>query len=200
VTEPRQDEERSSGDASKGEALSTLVANHRRFLSFLKARVGNEALAEDILQAAFVKGAEEVRSIRDEESVVAWFYRVLRNAIIDAARRREAEARALGRFAQELPEDAHLAPPDAMNAICGCVTSLVDTIAPDYGDLLHRIDLEGATIGDVAEENGITPNNARVRLHRARHALRLRVKQTCGTCAEHGCLDCTCKRPAPGAV
>ena len=32
-----------------------------------------------------------------------------------------------------------------------------------------------------------------VRLHRARKALRLRLEETCRACADHGCLDCTCK-------
>ncbi len=60
-----------------------LVENHRRFLSFLTPRVGNAADAEEILQAAFVKSAEKSGSILDEESVVAWFYRLLRNAVVD---------------------------------------------------------------------------------------------------------------------
>jgi RNA polymerase sigma-70 factor (ECF subfamily) len=32
-----------------------------------------------------------------------------------------------------------------------------------------------------------------VRLHRARAALKTRLEQSCGTCATHGCLDCTCR-------
>jgi len=46
---------------------------------------------------------------------------------------------------------------------------------------------------DVAAELGVTPNNAAVRLHRARGALKKRLEQTCGTCTQHGCLDCTCQ-------
>jgi RNA polymerase sigma-70 factor (ECF subfamily) len=30
-------------------------------------------------------------------------------------------------------------------------------------------------------------------VHRARKALRQQVEKACGTCAEHGCLDCHCK-------
>jgi RNA polymerase sigma-70 factor (ECF subfamily) len=54
------------------------------------------------------------------------------------------------------------------------------------------VDLEGGSVGDYARKAGITPNNASVRLHRAREALRKQVEKTCGTCATHGCLDCTC--------
>ena len=37
----------------------------------------------EILQSAFVTGIEKQKTIQDGESVVAWFYRVLRNAVID---------------------------------------------------------------------------------------------------------------------
>jgi RNA polymerase sigma-70 factor, ECF subfamily len=47
-----------------------------------------------------------------------------------------------------------------------------------------------------AEERGLTATNAAVRVHRAREALKKRVTQACGTCAEHGCLDCSCKSPS----
>jgi RNA polymerase sigma-70 factor (ECF subfamily) len=31
-------------------------------------------------------------------------------------------------------------------------------------------------------------------LHRARAALRKQLVQTCGSCAEHGCLNCICRK------
>ena len=48
----------------------------------------------------------------------------------------------------------------------------------------------------VTAEAGLTANNAGVRVFRAREALRRQVARACGTCAEHGCLDCTCGAPA----
>ena len=46
-------------------------------------------------------------------------------------------------------------------------------------------------------EDGITPNLAMVRLHRARRALRLRLEESCRACAAHGCLDCSCRTAPP---
>ena len=68
--------------------IDTLVANHRQFLTFLERRVGSREDAEEILQDAFVRGFEHAAEIRNEERVVAWFYRVLRNAVVDRHRRR----------------------------------------------------------------------------------------------------------------
>jgi DNA-directed RNA polymerase specialized sigma24 family protein len=48
--------------------------------------VKSRALAEDILQDAFVRGVNKLDTLRSDESAIAWFYRVLRNAIIDHRR------------------------------------------------------------------------------------------------------------------
>jgi RNA polymerase sigma factor (sigma-70 family) len=177
-------------DASSG-AVAVLVDNHRQFLRFLERRVGDRALAEDILQAAFVRGLERAGQLRDDESVVAWFYRLLRNAIIDHHRRAGARDRRLAAVAREL--DAAEAPAaDDRVAICQCVTRLVDTLKPEYAAAIRRVELDGIAVKAFAEEIDVTANNAAVRLFRARKALRAQLGRNCGTCAEHGCVDCSC--------
>lgn len=182
-------------DPAQPDVLAALVANHRRFLAFLERRVGSRDVAEDLLQDAFVKGIERAGELRDGESAVAWFYRVLRNALVDHYRRRDAEARAVSRAARE--SDAAIEPIDEelFDAACTCIWDLLDTIKPDYAAALRRVDLEGVALGTYAEEAGITANNAGVRLHRARAALRKQVTRSCATCATHGCLDCHCGNP-----
>ena len=80
-----------SGLSSTGLApavLAALVANRARFLAFLERRVGRRDVAEEILQDAFVRGLARGRTLREDESAIAWFYRLLRNAIVDRARAR----------------------------------------------------------------------------------------------------------------
>jgi RNA polymerase sigma factor (sigma-70 family) len=86
------------------DVVRTLVANHRQFLAFLESRVKSRALAEDILQDAFVRGVNKLDTLRSDESAIAWFYRVLRNAIIDHRRRLGAAERKLAAFGQEVED------------------------------------------------------------------------------------------------
>lgn len=171
---------------------SQLVENHRQFLSFLEKRLNDKALAEDVLQDAFVKSLEKSDELRDEGTSVAWFYRMLRNAVIDQYRRAGTRSRALEALARELA-DAVEPPPELRDEICGCITRLAETLKPEYADALRRVELDGVAVQDYAGEAGITPNNAAVRVFRAREALRKQVTKSCGTCAEHGCIDCACK-------
>jgi RNA polymerase sigma-70 factor (ECF subfamily) len=168
-----------------------LVGNHRKFLAFVEKRVGDRALAEDILQDAFVKSLERQDEIRDDTSAVAWFYQLLRNSIIDQYRRRATRSKALEALAMEL-KDAVEPPPELRDSICDCVSEIAATLKPEYADAIRRVDLDEVPVQTFANEAGITANNAAVRLFRAREALRKQVKAACGTCAEHGCADCTC--------
>lgn len=170
------------------EVVRVLVENHARFLGFLERRVGSREDAEDILQSAFVRGLERGAALRDEESATAWFYRLLRNSLVDHYRRRAAEKRALAR----LPPPAEATDQELMEVVCGCVADLARTLKPEYATALQRVEVQGATLRAFADEQGITPGNAAVRLHRARLALRKQVAKSCGTCATHGCLDCSC--------
>jgi RNA polymerase sigma factor (sigma-70 family) len=171
--------------------LQVLLANHARFLRFLEPRVGSREAAEDILQAAFVKGLTKADELRDDEGAIAWFYRLLRNAIIDHHRRRAAEQRRLEARAQGASESAE---DEALReTVCACVTELIPTLAPHHAVALRRAELEGATLQQLASELGITANNAGVRLHRARAALKKQLEATCGTCTAHGCLRCDCR-------
>jgi RNA polymerase sigma factor (sigma-70 family) len=174
------------------DVVATLVQHHQRFRDFLERRVGSRATAEELLQAAFVKGLERAGDLRDGESAVAWFSRLLRNTLIDFYRHRDAEQRALDRHAREI--DTATAPDsDLHEAVCQCVHGLIPTLKPEYADILKSVEIDGAPISAVADELGITPGNASVRLYRARQALKKRLEASCGTCTEHGCLDCTCK-------
>jgi RNA polymerase sigma-70 factor (ECF subfamily) len=176
--------------------IDVLVANHRDFLRFVERRVGDRATAEEIVQDAFVRTLDRGDEIR--ESVVGWFYRVLRNAVIDRQRRLAVANRRLDQFAAELdatPDGGE----DLAGIACRCVIQLADTLKPEYADALQRIDVDGVSVKDYADAHGISASNAGVRLFRAREALRRQVARACGTCADHGCLDCTCNT-APQAA
>ena len=173
------------------EAIARLVEGHRGFLAFLERRVESRAAAEDILQSAFARGLEHGAAVQDEK-VMAWFYRVLRNAVIDHYRHRSASAKAMEVWARDFTESQD-SEPEMWQEICQCVSGLLTTLKPQYQDALRIVDLEDGKLGDLAQQSNISAENAAVRVHRARKALRRQVELACGSCAEHGCLDCHCQ-------
>ena len=180
-------------DAAESPApVVTLLENHRAFLRYLERRVGDRELAEDILQDAFAKVVARPEQAPTDEGVVPWFYRTLRNAAVDQFRRRGTAERAYEAFAREL--DTHEEPAADLQAeICACVSRLATTLRPEYAEALQAIEVGGTPVKAFAEQKGLSASNAAVRVFRAREALKKRVIDSCGTCAEHGCLNCTCR-------
>ncbi|MEO8903545.1 MAG: sigma-70 family RNA polymerase sigma factor [Polyangiaceae bacterium] len=172
-------------------AVRALLENQAAFLGFLEKRVGDRATAEDILQDALERGLDHVQELRSDESAVAWFYRTLRNAVIDRQRRGGTQLKALQAFEAELataPESST----ETHAAVCRCVGKLANSLRPEYAEALRRIEVDGVAVKDYALEAGISQGAAGVRVFRAREALRRQVRHSCGPCARAGCLDCTC--------
>lgn len=167
-----------------------LAEMHRKFLQFLRRRVDDPAAAEDILQGAYLKAMEHMTQLRKAESSVAWFYRVLRNAIAAHYRRVAAGARAMDRMAAEWSEAYE---PELEAETCACIREALRGLKPEYRDAIEHVDLGGQSVESLARATRTTANNASVRLHRARKAVAQRLIAICGTCAIHQCIDCTCK-------
>lgn len=159
-----------------------------QFLAFVRSRVASAEAAEDILQSAMLKAAEAEGGIESPERAEAWFYRVLRNAVVDYYRRSALRART---FADEW-EALSLMPAPRAVKVCPCVSRELPGLKPEYVRALEQVEMEGGSVQEFAKREGIAAGNASVRLHRARHALRRRLMECCGSCAGAGCFDCTC--------
>jgi RNA polymerase sigma-70 factor (ECF subfamily) len=181
---------------STSSSLQNLFDQRASFLAFVKRRVRDPELAEDILQTAYVRALEKSSGLRDDGSVVAWFYAVLRNAVIDHFRRRASESSAYDRWAQDLASNNLVeADPSTRSFVCGCIEHVLALLRPAYAELLREVDLKEVPLTEFAERYQLTPGNAAVRAHRARSALRKQLALTCGACSVHSCVDCVCKHP-----
>ncbi len=182
-------------------ALAATLEGHREaFLAFLRGRLPPGDDAEDVLQKALLRAIEKAATLREVESVVPWFYRVLRRALADAYAQRAADERRLSGLDEAWDE----AESEAVE-LCKCTVGLLRSLRPDYADILRRVDVEGESLADVARASNITANNATVRLHRARKALREAVIDCCGAESSRAYVDCNCdcdcsKHGAPEAV
>jgi RNA polymerase sigma-70 factor (ECF subfamily) len=173
-------------------AIKTLLERRPEFLAYLHKQGATADQAEDLLQSALERGLEPWRSPPSPGSVVPWFYRVLRNSLIDHARRSSAAGRALQQYAHEA-SDVEM--PTEPRRVCTCARTVLASLKPEYARLIELVDVNGVSVDEAAGQSGITPNNAYVRLHRARKALRERLEAVCGRCAtgDGRCTDCYCQ-------
>ena len=174
------------GETLTSPVMRSLAEQRERFRHFVRARIGSEAEADDLLQQALLRAAERVGQLREPDKAEAWFYRVLRRAIADFHARCAREVKQVEQLAEEVtaqePEEV---------AACACALGLLADVRPEYRELIERVDLNDERVVDVAARLGLTANNATVRLHRARNSLREAVLAHCGASPE--CSVCECE-------
>ncbi len=183
------------------EAVTAELSGRRdEFLGFVVRRVGDRSTAEDLLQLAYTRAIERMDSLGNPEMARSWFYRILRNIVVDFYRHRAVETKLMEPM--EATFDAPAEVREEAN-ICGCMDRAVERLKPEYAQVLREVELaEGssATIEAYARKEGITPGNAAVRAFRARKAMAKSLQHTCGNCAGVGCLNCTCADPVETVV
>jgi RNA polymerase sigma-70 factor (ECF subfamily) len=173
------------------EAIAHLVKGHREFLAFLERRVesqrrGGRHFASGLYPWTGTRGR---RAGRKGRRLVLSGAPQRRDRSLPATVHHRASDGSLGR---EFP-DVQEPEAELRQEICHCVSGLLETLKPEYREALRIVDLEEGKLKDLAQQSGITAENAAVRVHRARAALRRRIEQACGTCSVHGCLDCSCE-------
>ncbi len=173
-----------------------LLEGLNEFTAFARKQLADSELAADAVQDSMLKALKATDQVRDEKSAKAWFYRILRRTIIDLYRRRDVRKRAL----TPLEGDPASPTDEEERLVCACLNKLIPTLKPQYSSLLQRLDLGGEALEPVAKSLGISKNNLKVRLHRARQQLKKQLTQTCRICAQHGCLDCTCDTASKGRL
>ncbi|TXD33809.1 sigma-70 family RNA polymerase sigma factor [Lujinxingia vulgaris] len=169
---------------------STLLAHREQLLAFVRSRGLDASSAEDLLQDSLIKAMGSFEQLEDEEKLIAWFYQILRNGIIDRQRRVQTRRKYAERYGQE---QEWVETPEERANVCQCFRKLIPTLKDEYQEVIEAVELGEAETEALAAELGITTNNLNVRRHRARKQLKGRLEETCGACAASGCLDCTCE-------
>ena len=167
--------------------------HRRRLQRFVSARVP-AACVDDVLQTAALRAVERSDSLQNPERALAWLYRIHRNAIADTLRKRARRQRLWVPEANPLLEDTATQALDVPPLYAPCQCSLVQAqrLRPAYAAVLTMVDAGGGSLTQAAQSLGISLNNATVRLHRARKALRTAMLNHCGVRSLQDCAECAC--------
>jgi RNA polymerase sigma factor (sigma-70 family) len=151
-----------------------------RLRGFIRNRVADPALVEDILQDAFYELVLADRLAIQIEHVSAWLFRVVRNRITDGFRRKKAEVSTdepIGSLEDEPFTLKDLLPspeagPEAAFANRVLVQELEEALAElprEQREVFLANEIEGRSFRELAEESGVSINTL---LSRKRYAVR----------------------------
>jgi RNA polymerase sigma-70 factor, ECF subfamily len=143
--------------------------------TFLRRRVADEHVAEDLLQETFLRIHRGVSELKDGNRVTAWVYQIARNVIHDYYRRnRRGEA----------PLDALDVAADQPSTIPMCIRpewidELIGQLPEGLQDAVRLAEVEGLTQREVADRLGLTLSAAKSRVQRGRRLLREALDGCC---------------------
>ncbi len=143
-------------------------------LRFLRARVGNAADAEDLLQGIFLKVQHGLPTLRDTGKLQGWIYQIARHAVIDYYRRRRPEE-----SVRELPELAESLDGEDEVDLRPAIRRMIAALPPEFRDAIVLTEFQGLSQVELAERLGISVSGAKSRVQRARARLRVMLDDCC---------------------
>ena len=171
-----------AGDEAAYARLVTLYGG--RMLAVARRLLGNEDEARDALQEAFLAAFRNLDGFAGQARLSTWLHRIVVNAALMRMRRRRARPEEpIEPLLPVFLADGHQAAPAvpwaetaeqllARREVGALVRRSIDQLPPTYRTVLVMRDLEELDTGEVAARLGISPNAVKIRLHRARQALR----------------------------
>jgi RNA polymerase sigma-70 factor (ECF subfamily) len=168
-------------------AFETLLDKYgARLLRLARRFCGSEEDARDALQDAMVSVFKSIGNFEASSMLSTWLHRIVVNACLMKLRTKKRTGGVEIDIEEVLPrfqEDGHQLVPsqpwtesaqsmlerDELRAL---VRSSIDQLPETYRVVLQLRDIEEMSTEETAELLGITPNAVKIRLHRARQALR----------------------------
>lgn len=160
-----------------------------KILQYVKRMVGPHD-AEDVAQDIFGKVSSGLKGFQGKSKLSTWIYRIATNTVIDRSRS-AAYKHAADHTTHEDSVDhetqslwpGHKPPATDQVVIrkemSDCVNEFIDDLPPDYKSVIVLSDLEGLTNIEIAEVLGISIDNVKIRLHRARTKLKAALNEGC---------------------
>jgi RNA polymerase sigma-70 factor (ECF subfamily) len=141
--------------------------HENELLGFLRRRVGERAVAEDLLQDVFVRAAGQGERFCRLGDRRAWLFRVARNRLVDHLRsQRPNDPIEDGEIAIDAAE------PPPLYALEQCLRSSLARMAASERRIIEACDLDRMPQAEYADRNKLSVTATKSRLLRARRKLR----------------------------
>ncbi len=143
-------------------------AHARRVFGVVRRLAGDEHLAQDLSQEAWIRAFQKLHLFRGEAAFGTWLYRLATNVALNrlrsASRREEVESSA------ETPRSTP--PPDEAVVNRRVLAEALDRLPPGYRQVLILHDVEGWTHDEIAETLDVAVGTSKSQLHKARARMR----------------------------
>jgi RNA polymerase sigma-70 factor (ECF subfamily) len=141
---------------------------------FIKSRINDQELAEDLLQEVFIKIHANLSSLDENANIVSWIYRITRNTIIDAYRKKKRLVYQ-ETIADKFPEESE----EATKDLSSCLLSFIKELPEKDQDLLNKTVFGSLSQKEYAANLNLGYSAVKSRSQRAKEKLKNLFIQCC---------------------
>jgi RNA polymerase sigma-70 factor (ECF subfamily) len=154
---------------------------------FTLALVKDEWVADDLIQETFLRVQQKSKSLRDPSKLSSWIYRIAYNLCQDHFRRSKKSAKEESIDQDErkdlneafIQKELGIQKKLEQRQMGECVQNQINLLPESLRTVLVFFDIMEFTHQEIAEILGITVENVKVRLHRARKKLKTILEEKC---------------------
>lgn len=146
-------------------------------LGYIKFKVHDEYIAEDLLQEVFIKLYKNINKLGDESKLKPWLYQITKNTIMDYYRKHTEDPLIFEPLEKELEVKDEAA--NMNDEIVKCLKSLIFKLPEKYQTSIQLYDLKGLKHKDISRKLNITISGSKTREQRARTRLREVLSDCC---------------------
>jgi len=178
---------------------------HGRLRSFIRARISDPETADDVAQEVLLRLHRSMDTLRAEDRLDAFAYRIARNAIIDHYR-----ARATAKETPESPDELvarmdsdgdteEESDSGARQELARCLAPLIRRLPEPYREALTLTDLGKLSQVEAAQAVGLSIPGMKARVQRARAQVRELLTSCCEVALDRGRQISDVRRRGPCA-
>jgi RNA polymerase sigma-70 factor (ECF subfamily) len=143
---------------------------------FIRRRVPDEHVAEDLLQETFLRIHRNIGTLQDAERLAAWVYQIARNVVHDHHRRASTRTVALA-DAEDVSTADH--EPQSGCPDLAWLEEMIQALPDGYRQAVQMAEIERQSQRDVADRLGASLSAAKSRIQRGRAMLKDLLLQCC---------------------
>ncbi len=173
--------------------------DYQRIFRYILSMVQDTAEAEDLTQETFLRAYRRRDSLREEGAQTAWLYRIATHVSLDRlrqyARRGPMESDTdLDQVEIAEPDTPSLQKTIERDEMSWCVQNYLNRLSDSYRAVILLHDMHELTASEIAQLLGESLDNVKIRLHRARHKLKIALEAGCDfSVDENSTLTCESK-------
>lgn len=157
------------------EIISDLYLQFRKpLLYFIKNKIRDKNIAEDLLQEVFIKASNNIHSLKDEQKVQSWLYKISTNVIIDHIRKYTIPNISFEEMNFKVEMESYI-----LNELSCCLHTFINSLPNSQKNILAAVYFNEISLVEYSLINNINISTVKSHSRRAKNKLKKIFYECC---------------------